>query len=1268
MQTSGAIPGYSIQRRIEAELYCDSYAAVRDTDERQVLLLVFHPGEAGHARAERQYALLRSCPHACVPEALELRREGEFTILVLDRAPGVRLSSFVQCERPTPQVVLDLALKLTEVVQTIHAAGVLHRAISPKSVRVIPERGDVHLTHFECATSSNARQASSRAGVSAAASDPAFAAPEQSGRINHGVDARTDLYALGATLYYALTGGPPFTYSSPERLVLAHIAEPPRAPHAVSEQVPVALGRVVMKLLAKEPAERYRSARALKSDLERLRALRDRAGAWPSDFVAGAHDATEGPAFSARLYGREDALARLREAYAKARSGRVQAVFVGGPAGAGKSALVTALGRDVVADGGWLVRGCYNGGGDEPYAGWTQALRTFVTQLLQQSDQDLARWGRLLRDELGGVAGALVEVVPDLGFVIGETPRLPRVGPREAQARIALALERFLQVSATPDHPLAIFLDDAQFSDPASLSLLEGVLAADHFGALLLIVAYRSSELRAGHALLASRDAYVGRSLAVESLELGGLDPEATCQLIADALGRTPGDVAALADRIGRVTGHLPLLVREAIEALFAAGALRREADGWHFDGGGSADFVLPEGAVRWMAERIGRQPLESRRILELASCIPGEFTSSDLSLLLEQGEDDAASESVRVRLEELVQNGFLVTTPTGHRFANERLREAAGARMAPDERAHVHLSMGRNLLEAEGNLGDSPRVFELADHLANAISVLPEELKLAVIDVHLSAGQRALATGAPANAAHYLNYARSRFGEDDWESLRSLGFALHLEMAEAALQTEDPERALAVLSELDRRQPSEVEFATVAAKRIAARAMLDPPEVVAAYALGVLRRLGISWPVHPSHLRARHALWRVQRLLGKRSLRTAMHPARAVSPRWIAQMLVITACAAPFSRTDARLAALMVAYVGREYLTTGFVSSPIATLAGLAMFAATFQGEDRLARAYADAVQYFEQQIPDPALSLRAKLYLHTGYFPWFSSRRACLPPLEKAARAAIEGGDTEYACYARSRVCFYRILLGDPVEATQQRLDDMVERLRRVGHGFHATMQHFADAHRVLGQHKLEGDLLESSLRRYEHALDVRPCSSEPEIRTVWLLVLCVVRRFERALEVSDALGERLYHVSPWVHVADHLLFRGIAASEVAKHAGGRVRRQRLRQLRVAQAWLRERSHRGPDFLHMTMLLDAERHVHQRNAHAAVLAYQRSAERALQEGFVHHAALAYEQQGWFEVSCGKPEEARKSFFSAAGLYAGWGALAKSNALLAAR
>src|SRR6201994_2928294 len=332
-------------------------------------------------------------------------------------------------------------------------------------------------------------------------------------------------------------GTPPSTAADPIEWVHCHIARQPIPPDERVAGVPEPLSAIVMKLLAKTGEERYQSAAGVEADLRRCLAE------WAAHgriepFSLGGCDVSDRLLIPERLYGREREIETFLASFDRVvANGTPELVLVSGYSGIGKSSVVNELHKALVPPRGLFASGKFDQyKRDIPYATLGQAFRSLVRPLLGQSEAALGRWRDALSEALGPNGQLIVDLVPELELVIGQQPPVADLPPQDAQNRFQMVFRRFLGVFARKEHPLALFLDDLQWLDAATLDLLEHLVTHSEVRHLLLVGAYRDNEVSQFHPLLRTLEAIRKDGARVQEIVLAPLGLDDIGQLIADAL------------------------------------------------------------------------------------------------------------------------------------------------------------------------------------------------------------------------------------------------------------------------------------------------------------------------------------------------------------------------------------------------------------------------------------------------------------------------------------------------------------------------------------------------------------------------------------------------------------------------------------------------------------------------------------------------------------------------------------------------------------
>jgi predicted ATPase len=451
-----------------------------------------------------------------------------------------------------------------------------------------------------------------------------------------------------------------------------------------------------MKLLAKNAEDRYQSASGLEADLQRcLKAWEARR--FIDTFSLGAHDGSDRLLIPEKLYGREAEIEALVAAFDQVvANGTTEFVMVSGYAGVGKSSVVSELHKSLTPSRGLFAAGKFDQyKRDIPYATLAQAFQSLVRQILAKSEAEVGQWRGALLEALGPNGQIVANLIPELALIIGEQPPVPELPPQDRQNRFQMVFRRFLGVFARPEHPLALFLDDLQWLDAASLDLLEHLVTHPEVKHLLLIGAYRDNEVSFVHPLIRML-ASVGKAGArTTQIVLTPLERGDVRRLVADALRCDQGLAQPLAELVHQKTAGNPFFTIQFLAALAEERLITFDPRvlAWRWDIERIRAKGFTDNVVDVMIEKLRRLPKATQAALQQLACLGNNCATATLTRVYGESE-----EQIHAALWEAVRAGLVLRQNSGYTFLHDRVQEAAYALITEDERAASHLRIGRAL------------------------------------------------------------------------------------------------------------------------------------------------------------------------------------------------------------------------------------------------------------------------------------------------------------------------------------------------------------------------------------------------------------------------------------------------------------------------------------------------------------------------------------------------------------------------------------------
>lgn len=950
---------------------------------------------------------------------------------------GPAASAGAQALQPAGDAPFDLpsalafCLALTESLREVHQHTELHHAVCPGNIR-FGEDGTVELR----------QDASMPLG---------YVSPEQTGRMNRGVDYRSDYYSLGVVFYELLADHLPFESDNVMELVHSHIAKKAVPPIQHNPEIPKPLSDIVMKLLAKNAEDRYQSLQGVAADLRTCQSALQESGTI-APFELARQDRCDRLQLPQKLYGRERQIEIMLEAFERVAAGTAELLLLTGYAGIGKSSLVHEIHKPVVAQHGYFAVGKF----DQfkrgiPYYAVAHAFRELIHQILTESESRIAAWKANILQALGTNGQVMIDAIPDLELLIGRQPATLQLAPAEAQNRFVYVMQSFIGVIARPQHPLVIFLDDLQWADEASLKLLHFFQAGSKRTALLLIGAYRDNEVDAADALPQTL-ASIAQRTRVTTLEVGALQESDVGALLADTVKTSSAAVQRLAQLIFRKTLGNPFFVGQFIKDLHAEKLLRCSDGRWQWDIDQIEAMAITDNVVDLLTRELERLPPATRQIVMLASCIGNSFDLPMLATVAEKTRADA-----RTLLAPALQAGLIMSSEAGfgaaqgtlprYRFSHDRVQQAAYGGIPEEDRKAVHLQIGRLLFYNTPEQQQDELLLEIVQQLNEGRELLGDEPeRIGLAELNLRAAIKGKAAVAHQTALKHASIGLALLDQTAQKG-SPLYFSLQIEQMDANFMGHQ-------FSEVDRIGASILKHPLDILQRARVQDVLlqsclyqDRHVDALALALETLRMLGLEPPTVGGKLRLMLRAFKLKRMIGARSTAEFLTlPPQKDSVELLKQQILNRATSASYVANPELFSILTLERL--HIMLRSGRSTPLLpnSLLGYAMVqiqgfgALRYGGElGDLALALARNKLLTQQQ---DGYGIRDMFVIYALIAHWKEHLRGIIVPLQENYRAGLQVGEFEYAVYSLLASLRAELIVGRKLPSLLERMQQALNK----------------------------------------------------------------------------------------------------------------------------------------------------------------------------------------------------------------------------------
>jgi len=839
------LSGYKIIEQVYANQTTQLQRALRLCDAQPVILRHLNQSNLSTKHFYRfiyAYALLKRFDHPNIVKALDWIESDDDPVMILEDIGGVGLKNYLDDEinHHLPiALFFKIAVQLVDALGEIHQEGLTFKNLHTSNILINPLNARVQLINFDLASLLSHEQPGLKA-PKQIEGELDYISPEQTGRMNCSLDYRSDFYSLGVIFYELLTGQLPFQGDDKFDTIHKHTTHHPIPVIKIRADVPELISQIIDKLLAKEAASRYQSALGLSFDF--IKVFQNWQQGKSDVFTLGQKDFSRKLYLPQSLYGRAPEILALYKFFQRAVYGQPQIVAVAGDSGTGKGALVNELHKPLIAHKGLFIRGkSERNVQNSPYAPIKQALRSWVQYALTLQPDRLRSLQNKLQQTLANNARVLVDFIPELTTVFGLLPEAPRLAFIESQSRLNHLLCQLVQCISQVQ-PLVLFLDDLQWADPGTLSLLQNLMHEDA-GHFLIVLAYRDSEVSSEHPSIIA----LNQIDALETLSLSALSQTELEQFLNDTLKQTGQSVSELAALLKIRTGGNPFFINEFIKLLYQNGMLDFDLQAlcWRWDLRQIEAVKISDNVFGLLTQQIQLLAPESRRLLHIAACLGHQFDLTRLAVAAGKPMAECARD-----LWPALQTGFILQeagdcffeiaslidlesqdfdldqgaqVPQCH-FSHDDVLQAAYKDSQGYDRQQTHLGIGRRLLKhySEEASKRPQYLFGTLKHLNKSRTLIsaPEE-RLQLAKLNSQAAHKAKQSGAWEVAGKYAEIGLSLLPTNYWQLHYDLAYLLSLSVAECNVISGLHDQAEKLYREVLREACSKQEKAQVCLKQM---------------------------------------------------------------------------------------------------------------------------------------------------------------------------------------------------------------------------------------------------------------------------------------------------------------------------------------------------------------------------------------------------------------------------------------------------------------
>lgn len=943
------------------------------------------------------------------------------------------------------KLFLKLAADITEILGEIHQHHIIHKDINCNNVLYNEGTNEVRIIDFGISSKFDLKQ-NNLGNPDVLEGTLAYISPEQTGRMNRIVDYRTDLYSLGVMFYELLTGRLPFEATDSMELVHCHIARKPLAVCEVNPDIPVMISEVVMRLMEKSASDRYQSTYGLKMDLERC--LNDLENKGRIElFEVGQKDYSDKLQIPQKLYGCENEIQALMDSFERVSEGAVELMLVKGYAGVGKSSLINEVHRPITERRGYFIRGKHDQYQKNiPYSSLIQAFNDFVDQILTETPERIAKWKTKILSAVGSNGSLLIEVIPNLKYIIGDQKQAEKLTSVEAANRFNYVLRKFIEVLSQKGHPLVIFIDDLQWGDMATFNSIKLLMTDINNKYLMVVAAYRDNEIDQTHPLSFLVDELAkNESADISILHLDNLKQRHVDQLVSETLKCPVEQSKDLSQLIYAKTQGNPFFVNQFLKSLFEDNQLKFDFHQykWTWELDAIRNKNITNNVVELMASKIEKLPGTTRDVLQLASCIGDKFDLSTLSYIYSRSKSEtfhtlwkAVEEGLVIPLDDnykiipAIEDVDQIAVECRFQFLHDRVQQAAYQLIPEIEKKRIHYQLGNLMLDNTNDEQLQHRIFDIINQLNAGLDFVNDEAdRIKLAKLNRIAAEKAKAANANESAYNYLTIGMELLGSACWQKYYEESWHTYISAAETAYLTgerEDMERLISIVLAHAKETLDKVKAYEV---KIQAHISNHEMDTAMKTAIKVLRLLRVKFPSKPNKLHILFAIIKFERGMKGKSMDDILNLPKMENRYYRAAARILSASAIAVFFANKTMYALFIFKQLMLSLKYGNAYTTASAWGSVALIYSAIRKKYEKGYFFGELSMKLMQKRNAKKLEARNGMIFHSIVRPWIDHAAKGMGALKDGHQKGMESGDYEYGLHAALEYGLIGIYTGKPL-----------------------------------------------------------------------------------------------------------------------------------------------------------------------------------------------------------------------------------------------